>query len=467
MNKRKLSLLYAVSDLVSSAGAWLLFCFLIYRSDGTEGLMIKNPDIILTGAFLVPVAWVFIYAMTGFYVVSLKRSRLAELAYSMAVTVPGVIILFLILLSKGFITDNTLYLSFLELLFLLQFALTYIPRVLITSSTAGKVHKGLIGYNTLIIGSNGRAFDIYKKITGEKIKGGNILSGYVSIRDDDQGLLKGKLPFLGKLEILPQVISEYKIEEVIIAIEGNEHETIGSIIGKLEYSDITIKAIPSLKDILTGRVEQTAIFGTPLLEISVVLMPVWQANIKQIMDYTLSFLSLLVLIPVILILAILIKLSGKGAVIYSQDRVGRNGKSFRIYKFRSMYDGAETGEPLLSGINDPRITPVGRFMRKHRLDEIPNLINVIRGEMSLVGPRPEREFFIKQIIQKAPHYRRLHKVKPGITSWGQVKFGYASNVDQMIERLEYDLIYLENMTLLIDLKILIYTLLIILKGKGV
>lgn len=467
MNKRRLSLLYAVFDLVSSAGAWLLFCFLISSSDRAEGIVQIKSEVILTGALLIPLLWVFIYALTGFYVVSLKRSRLAELAYSLAVTVPGVILLFLVILSIGFITDNRLYLSFLGMLFVFQFTLTYIPRVLITSSTARKVHKGLIGYKTLIIGSNGRAFDIYRKISEEKIPGGSILSGFVSIRDDDHGLLKGKLPFLGRVEMLPRIISEHKIEEVIIAIEGNEHETIGSIIGKLEYSDITIKAVPSLKDILTGRVEQTAIFGTPLLEISVSLMPVWQANIKQIMDYALSFISLVVLSPVIMILAVLIKLSGKGSVIYSQERIGKNGRSFKIYKFRSMHEGAETDEPLLSGVNDSRITPAGRFMRKHRLDEIPNLINVLKGEMSLVGPRPEREFFIEQIVQKAPHYRRLHKVKPGITSWGQVKYGYASNVDQMIERLEYDLIYLENMTLLIDLKILIYTLLIILKGKGV
>jgi exopolysaccharide biosynthesis polyprenyl glycosylphosphotransferase len=421
----------------------------------------------ITGIIIIPLSWIFLYGITGFYAVSLKRSRLAELVFSLAVTIPGVFILFFVLLLKGFITQNSLYLYLLEALFLLQFTLTYIPRLIITTTTARRVHKGLLGYNTLIIGSNGKAFDIFKKIREEKIPSGNILAGYVSIKDVQSELFKDRLPYLGLIERLPQIISENKIEEVIIAIEGNEHDAIGVIIGKLDYSEVTIKAIPSLHDILTGRVEHTAIFGTPLLEISNRLMPVWQANLKQIIDYSFAITILVLLSPVILLLSVLIKFSGKGSVIFKQLRTGKNGKPFTIYKFRSMHVDAEGAEPSLSSSNDNRITGIGRFMRKHRLDEIPNLINVIKGEMSLVGPRPERQFFIDQIVQKAPHYRRLLKVKPGITSWGQVKYGYASNVEQMIERLEYDLLYLDNMTLSIDLKILIYTLIIIIKGKGV
>lgn len=189
--------------------------------------------------------------------------------------------------------------------------------------------------------------------------------------------------------------------------------------------------------------------------------------IKQIFDISFAFLSLLALSPLLLLLSLVIRLSGRGPVIYSQDRIGRNGKPFSIYKFRSMVYDAERGVPLLSGDNGERITRIGRFIRKYRIDEIPNLINVLRGEMSVVGPRPERRFFIDQIVIRAPLYTELQSVKPGVTSWGQVKYGYASSVDEMIERLDYDLYYMKHRSLWFDVKIIIYTVGTVLRGKGV
>jgi lipopolysaccharide/colanic/teichoic acid biosynthesis glycosyltransferase len=189
--------------------------------------------------------------------------------------------------------------------------------------------------------------------------------------------------------------------------------------------------------------------------------------IKMVIDYTVAISFSILLSPVILILSIAIKMTGKGPVIYSQKRIGKSGKTFTMYKFRSMHFGTEEGLPLLTGKKDKRITAVGRFMRKHKFDEIPNFINVLKGEMSLIGPRPEQKHFIDQIMLRAPQYRKLQKVKPGITSWGQVKYGYASNVDEMLERLEYDLYYLDNRSLWFDLKIAFYTIGIIFKGEGV
>ena len=189
--------------------------------------------------------------------------------------------------------------------------------------------------------------------------------------------------------------------------------------------------------------------------------------VKTSIDYFLSIFSIILLLPVIIILALLIKLSGKGPVIYSQMRTGKNGKPFTIFKFRSLYPGSEEGIQLLSDKNDKRITSVGRLMRKHKLDEIPNFINVLRGEMSLVGPRPEQQYYVDLIITRAPDYKVLQSIKPGITSWGQVKYGYASTVEEMIERLEYDLYYYEKRSLWFDLKIVFFTLGIIIKGKGI
>ena len=193
----------------------------------------------------------------------------------------------------------------------------------------------------------------------------------------------------------------------------------------------------------------------------------FQSFIKMIMDYLVSMIILLIISPFLLLLSLIIKITGKGPVIYSQDRIGKNGRPFSIYKFRSMVYNAEFGEPMLSATDEERVTRIGRFLRKYRIDEIPNFINVLRGELSIVGPRPERKFFIDQIVKLVPEYTELQKVKPGITSWGQVKFGYASNVDEMIKRLEYDLYYMKNRSLLFDVKIFFYTIGIIFKGKGI
>jgi len=272
---------------------------------------------------------------------------------------------------------------------------------------------------------------------------------------------------LGHLSEVTEIIDKYKIEEVIIALESTEHKEIEKIINYLDNKRLIIKAIPSMYDILTGKVKMAHIFGTPLIQISHSLMPTWQEHTKQVIDFLISLIALIILSPLLLFLAIGIRISSKGPIIYSHERIGRFGKPFTLYKFRSMYEDAESDGPALSSMNDERITPFGKFMRKSKLDELPNFFNVLKGDMSLVGPRPERKFFIDQIVQQAPHYLHLQKVKPGITSWGQVKYGYAENVDQMIERLKYDILYIENMSLYVDLKIMIYTVHIILKGRHI
>ncbi|HEY0978613.1 MAG TPA: sugar transferase, partial [Flavobacteriales bacterium] len=295
---------------------------------------------------------------------------------------------------------------------------------------------------------------------------GNRFIGFVSVNGGDQQLAAEGLPRLGKWHELHRLIPEHGVEEAIIAVESGEHEHISRIINELEGSQVRIKIIPDMYDIMAGSVKMTSIFGAPLIEVNPQIMPAWQFAVKRSVDVCFSAVALLLLAPVMVVFAVLVRFSSPGPIFFRQERIGLRGKPFRIIKFRSMYADAEKAGPQLSSEEDPRITPIGRFLRRTRMDELPQFWNVLIGEMSLVGPRPERQHFIDRIMQVAPHYRHLHKVRPGITSWGQVKFGYAENVEQMVRRLKYDILYIENMSLAVDLKILAYTVLIILKGDG-
>lgn len=261
-------------------------------------------------------------------------------------------------------------------------------------------------------------------------------------------------------------MSMSKVEEVIIAIESSEHHKLEEIVNLLESKQVRIKMIPDTYDIISGKVRMESLRSIPLVEINHQLMPVWQMVIKRLFDITASILILIILSPLLLAVMLITKLSDKGPIFFSQKRVGVHGKEFKMFKFRSMVVDAEKNGPQLSSEVDDRITPWGRIMRKYRLDELPQFYNVLIGDMSIVGPRPERKYYMELISQHAPHYRYLQKVRPGITSWGMVKFGYAENVEEMVERLKYDVIYIENMSLINDVKILIYTVIIVLQGRG-
>lgn len=463
MNKQTARIGFILMDYLTGGIAWS--CFFMYRKIEIEKMDFEVNEKFWLGVFLIPFFWVLLYGVIGMYKDVFRLHRLKIISQTLAASLIGVIALFFAFLLDDEVQTYQTYYKSIAALFLFHSLITLVPRFILISYFVKAVQSGKIGFKTLLVGGSEKAIAIYEEIRSLPKSMGHQFVGFVNLNGIDTQL-KEQLNYLGHADDIHEILEREQIEEVIIALDTSEHEKLRHIVSVISPHEVSIKLIPDMYDILSGSVKMNNIFGTMLIEINRDPMPVWQHHVKRIMDVTISIFALILLLPLYIFLAFWVRMTSKGPIFFTQERVGIKGKPFQIIKFRTMFIDAEKNGPQLSSEHDPRITNAGRVMRKYRLDEFPQFFNVLKGDMSLVGPRPERQFFIDQISSREPQYLELTRVRPGITSWGQVKYGYAENVDQMIQRMKYDLLYMRNMSLALDIKILFYTVLIIFLAKG-
>jgi len=462
--------LYIFSDLIAAASVWTLFY--IYRKVFVESYVfgfsipLQLGIKFQIGILLIPIFWLIIYYFTGYYNNILRKSRLEDLINTLIHSIIGVSLLFFIIILDDTIVSYKTYYQSIFVLFLLQFSIVLTFRLLVTSLLIKKRKKGRIWFRTLFVGRAEMVFHLWKELNIKYVGHGHDVLGYIPV-GGGQVMKITKIPYAGSLDNLHDIIKDQNIDDIIIVLNESDGNILKMIMKSINSSNVTVKVNPELYPLVKGNINISSLFQYPLIQINNYLLSPWQVGIKKAIDIFISIIGLVLAVPICLILAILIKVTSKGPILYSHERIGRFGKPFHLYKFRSMYNNAEDNGPQLATKYDSRITSVGKFMRRLRLDEIPNLINVLIGDMSLVGPRPERRFYIDQIVELAPEYKQLLKVKPGVTSWGQVKYGYAENVNEMVRRMRYDLLYIENISIYVDIQILARTIITIFQGKGV
>lgn len=419
--RRKLQLAYICTDIFSSEVVWL--CFLLFRWLVYEG-KVFSVDTVLIPAFdfypplvLYPIGCLIIYYLSGYYL-RVQRKRLTqEVITTFVSSVLIALIAFFIIVIDDQVEDYHRYVVSLAVLWGLQFIISYVLRLCVT----------------LLIRRHATPMATY------------------TIHDEkDIDTLHPNKGDMIIIDLLP----------------ARDEETLYRIIRKVYPMDVEIAVVPKLYDMLTGAAKIQEISGNPLVMITRHKISDSELCIKRAFDVIAAAATLIILSPLYALLAALVYASSKGPAFYTQERIGLHGKPFNIYKFRTMVQHAEDEVPQLSTDDDPRITAVGRWMRKYRLDELPQMVNILRGDMSIVGPRPERAFFIRQIIEQAPYYCLLYKIRPGLTSWGPIRVGYTDTIEKMVNRLNYDIVYMENMSVRLDIKILFYTIGVILDGKG-
>lgn len=419
--RRKQQIWYILADLISSELVWL--CFLGFRWMVFEGRMELLEDVLIPAfdfrlpLIAYPLVCLTVYYLSGYYLRPFQKPLWREFLRTIVSAAVIALLFFFIIIIDDPTENYKHYLVSLSVLFSLQFVLSYIPRVTIT------------------------------------------------LLSRRRGVLRTKT--IHSMEEAKMLVAGEQDEVIIDLPNGFTDRDLYMLIARLYPLSCEISMIPRVYDMLTGAARIGQLDRPSLIRITDYHMTDSELCIKRAFDIVASALGLILLSPLFALIALQVKLSSRGPVFYSQERIGLYGLPFHIYKFRTMVtDAEEAGLPQLTHDNDPRITKIGHWLRKYRLDELPQLWNILRGDMSIVGPRPERPFFIEQIMKEAPYYCLLYKVRPGLTSWGPIRVGYTDTTEKMIERLNCDIVYVENMSLLLDLKILFFTTGVIIKGKG-
>ena len=404
---------------------------------------------------VVPLFWCSVYAFMGMYVDVRRRHRGLEVRHVIRSSAIGGVVLFFALLLDDVTQTHVDHYQTLSVWLGSHAILTLAGRWVWTSAVVGRVQSGEWAFTTILVGGEDDNAHFLQELNDTPGRPGWEVLASISASEMESDLTK-----------LGQWLDEHMLDRAVITTAVSKREAMLGWVAVLEGKGVELLVVPNALDYMAGTVRSTNLFGVPLVNLSRTGFGPGMKVLKRFVDILGSSAALIFLSPVTLLVALAVKKGSAGPIFYRQERLGLHGKPFQIIKFRTMIEGAEGSRPQLSSDEDPRITAVGRRLRKMRLDELPQFWNVLKGEMSLVGPRPERAFFTDQIIQHSPHFLRLQQVRPGITSWGQVKYGYAENVNEMRQRLRYDIMYLENISLLLDLKILLFTVRTVLRGEG-
>lgn len=463
--------IYVVGDFLSTALAWFLFNIfrfidIVEANSGWGSLksFLLSPTILL-GQVLFPVGMLMLYWLSGYYNRPFLKSRIEELVTTLTTALAGAIIIYFIAIVNDPIPDRLSNYVLLLMLAGILFAVVYTVRVILTTRTTRKIRRGELRFNALIVGNRSRARVLLTRLRMPVNVASHAFNVVGFVDTDASHAKNADLPVIG-LEDVESFCVANDVRAIVLATRNRESRETLTLINRFLPLRIPVYLPLSTQDFVTAKPQLQRVAAEPLIDVTTPNIPDHTVNFKRAFDVVGASVALVLCMPLMLVLYAIIKCTSKGPVIFRQERIGLNGTPFRIYKFRSMVIDAEPSGPALAVPNDSRITPIGRFMRKYRLDELPQFLNVIGGSMSLVGPRPERAFYVEQILQRQPYYTLVHRVRPGITSLGMVKYGYACNVDEMIERMQYDLIYLENVSITTDLKILAYTVTTVISGKG-